>query len=757
MITRWSLVLLLTAGQVVFAHAQTRSLKLIDFIEALVASGTVIVYSNALVPSDHEVTVAELDLATLADVLAPLGLALQQREEVWFIVRGEIATQPVAAESTAKSEPVMETVIVTGSLHRFPRTGTGSNARTFTAVDMSDVPSLASDAMRATLRLPGISSMGVSAKPQIRGGLKDELLVIQDGVELLEPFHLADYHSPYSSIDYHTIESLDFYTGGFPSRYGNRMSGVMDIRNQWRDEQFNTSIGVSSFANFINTRGELGEKYPTHWLVTARQGDLSDLADYIETQSGKPRYVDLSARLRTTVSNRHEITMGTAYAKDDITFTGEDERAFSKIDTVYAWASLASQYSAVTSGHVTFSWLDFERRKQQSSVEDEAKGGTLDHRQSIQRLALRGDWSTLRGPFAWEFGLQAEYSEGDYLHHSRIDRGDLADILGTERLIERDIKAQPDGMSGGGYVQTEWSPTDDIRLQPSLRWDIQDYYLERGAQQQWSPRLGAEWDVTDELLARLSVGRFQQPEAVQELQVIDGVTRFFRPQHSDQLVTGLQWSQGRYSVTAELYYKRYKNLKGRFENTFNPFVLLPEMEPDRVALLPDKAEAKGLDLDASINLSQALTGNIRYSHMQARDHIEGNWVDRRWSQQHTVSTGLNWHRGNLQLSLAATWHSGWRSTRLPQFIPEGEVVPINSVYNNARLREYFSLDVSASYSLEIGKTQLQFYVDISNLTDRQNEAGIDFDIEETEGGFLLLPDTETLLGRIPSIGVTLSF
>ena len=28
----------------------------------------------------------------------------------------------------------------------------------------------------------------------------------------MEPFHLADYHSAYSAIDYHTIESLDVTT-----------------------------------------------------------------------------------------------------------------------------------------------------------------------------------------------------------------------------------------------------------------------------------------------------------------------------------------------------------------------------------------------------------------------------------------------------------------------------------------------------------------------------------------------------------------
>ena len=87
------------------------------------------------------------------------------------------------------------------------------------------------------------------------------------------------------------------------------------------------------------------------------------------------------------------------------------------------------------------------------------------------------------------------------------------------------------------------------------------------------------------------------------------------------------------------------------------------------------------------------------------------------------------------------------------------MVPIEDVLNNAELRNYFSLDVSARYGWVIGRTYLQVYADISNITDRQNQAGIDYDIDEEQdpGGFVITPDRETLLGRVSSVGITLSF
>ena len=283
--------------------------------------------------------------------------------------------------------------------------------------------------------------------------------------------------------------------------------------------------------------------------------------------------------------------------------------------------------------------------------------------------------------------------------------------------------------------------------------------LQGGVDQQLAPRLGLTWDISDDTVARLSLGRFYQPEGIQELQVLDGITRFFAPQHADQVIAGVEWRGAALELVAEVYYKRYGAQKGRFENVFNPFVLLPEMEPDRVGLYPERAVVRGLDVDGGWRIAPSLAAQLRYSYMNAQDRLAGQWVDRRWSQTHTVNAGLAWRRGSFSLSLALTWHSGWRSTAPPAFVAEDRPnsLSLASFLNNTELRNYYSLDVSARKSWVIGRTRWQVYADISNLTDRHNQAGVDFDVEEVPGGYRLLPDTETLLGRVPSVGITLSF
>ncbi|NND65959.1 MAG: TonB-dependent receptor [Halioglobus sp.] len=738
------------------AYAAELDLSLPRYIELLRADGHALLYSNSLVHAGQRVTTDEVSVAALRSVLSQFNLQLQARGKVLVITRGGPRDYDGNVAAGPAPEPPLETVIVTGSLHRLPGAAAASSRHRFTQADITAVPALGSDAVRATLRLPGVSSVGISARPRIRGGLSDELLILQDGVELLEPFHLADYHSPYSAIDYHTIESLDFYSGGFPSRYGNRMSAVMDIRNDWREDGYQTDLGVSTFSQYLHTRGDYGAA-PGRWLLSLRRGDLSDLADYIEADSGDPTYADVGLHSWIPLSPGSDLKLGATYSEDDIVFRGEDERARSDIESSTVWAILETGVRKELDRRITFSWLDLRRTKELRSDEDEPKGGFLDHRQEVSLLTLRSDWALRRDSALYEFGSQLSYGSGSYDHQSEIDRGELADLLAQPREIARDITANPDGWSGGAYMQAEFLPDQRLVVQPSLRWDVQDYYLHGGSRDQWSPRLGLEYHFDAGPVARLSVGRFQQPEGVHELQVLDGRERFFRPQYADQALAGFEWRGEHLALVAEVYHKEYKRPKGRSENAFNPFVLLPEMETDRVDLLPERARARGVDLDASWAISDELRAFARYSYMRAQDQLDGRWVDRRWSQDHTVNTGVTFSRGGLGVGLAATWHSGWRSSQLPEFVAADETVPLASTLNSASLRNYFALDLNVSYALELGRARLRLYADISNLTDRNNQAGIDYDVTETDAGFAIEPDGEVLLGRVPSVGLTLSF
>ena len=54
---------------------------------------------------------------------------------------------------------------------------------------------------------------------------------------LFDPFHVRDYQNIFSAIDSRAIDGVEVYTGGFPVRFGDRMSGVVLMESRLVDSE----------------------------------------------------------------------------------------------------------------------------------------------------------------------------------------------------------------------------------------------------------------------------------------------------------------------------------------------------------------------------------------------------------------------------------------------------------------------------------------------------------------------------------------
>lgn len=742
------------------AHG-SEHIALIDAFVALRQQGYEIVYSNDLVTSSLRIDVAQVTFSQVQEALPKLGLKFVLNGRMWLVVR---APPPVAAAPRVRiARPGadmrpdgIENVIVTGSRHVVPGGTHGPSTTTVTAEEMNLTPALAGDVMRVANRLPGMSSVGVSAKPLVRGGVNDETLIVMDGLELLDPFHLADFQSIFSSVDDRTVDTIDIYTGGFPARYGNRMSGVMEISTQPQDAAPQTEVGLSLFSAFVNTRGSSADG-DTSWLGSARRGNLHLLVDWLDDEYGSPKYDDAYARIGRRLNDGTMLFAGAYLTQDNVSITDNDELATSDIDTKYFWTRVEMQHGESLRSATMLTYVTSDREKTERDQDPEVDVGFLDYSQHAHKYVMHSDLIYRTDDVLMEFGVYSEYARSRYDSVALIDRGVIAELLGGSELDAFDVHTDPSGWSGGAYWSGEFLVGDRLAIQPGLRWDFQDYY-EDGLDAHISPRLGFRYAMTDTTTLRASVGRYFQPEGIQEMKVTDGVDRFFSPQSADHVIGSVDWNvNARLRLRAEGYYKNYRATRIRFENLFNTFVLLPELEPDRVALTPNRARVEGIDLQARFDLSENLSGVLRGSYMNADDRIEGTWVPRKWSQHYTSQGMLAWQGESWSVSTAFTWHSGWRTTGMPASVPIGTVIPLASILNNAILSDYVSFDLSARKSWRLGRAGITLVADLTNILNHENLAGIDYIAEETATDVLLTPDKETLLPWIPSIGIIVTF
>jgi outer membrane receptor protein involved in Fe transport len=793
--------------------------SLIEALATLRNQGYQIVYSNDLVTTSQRIKVDVINLGTVKAALGSMGLRLSRSGDIWLLVSDQdkrpsltfhvvsMTGETIAAaefqfgragertlvrgadglfvvkwpdysvdvvtvhardhyprtlllsqiEGPIVLQPIdrVENVIVTGSRNVVPSRIASESAAAITADEMNNTPSLAGDSMRVTNRLPGMSSVGVSAKPLVRGGVQDETLTLIDGLELLDPFHLADFQNMFSSVDSRIVRQIDVYTGGFPARYGNRMSGVVDISTLTPATEPQTELGISVLSAFADTRG-VSEDQRTDWLASVRHGNLEYLADLMDPQWGKPTFDDAYVRIGRRLGDDVKGYAGMLYSRDDTSITDNDRSARSDIETSYWWTRMDVTHSESLQSSTMLSYVDSDRNKAERSTEPGVSVGSLSYDQQMRKGALQSDFRFEHGRQLVEFGLDVEYARAIYDSVALIDRGSIGALLGNPADVF-DIHTKPSGWAGGAYASAEFWLTDRIALQPGIRWDFQDYYGD-GVASQVSPRLGIRWNATDTATLRVSAGRYCQPEGIQEMKATDGVDHFLAPQKSDQVVAGVDWKpRAGMRMLVETYYKDYRQARTRFDNLFNQFVVTPELEPDRIAIPVSHAMVKGIDLQARFDITSRLEATLRYGYMDADDRIEGMWEPRAWSQRHTAQTRLSWQSESASASAALTWHSGWRTTRLPASAPIGTQIPLGAIYDNGILNDYVSLDLSASRTWYFGRASVTAEGDLTNALDHANRGGVDYHSAETATDVLLTPNNKSLLPWIPTVGVTVAF
>ena len=94
--------------------------------------------------------------------------------------------------------------------------------------EIAMVPQLAEpDVFRVLQLLPGVSATSdVSVRYYVRGGGSDQNLVLLNGATVYSPFHTLGI---FSVIDPEIVSALEFYKGGFPPAYGDRLSSVLRV------------------------------------------------------------------------------------------------------------------------------------------------------------------------------------------------------------------------------------------------------------------------------------------------------------------------------------------------------------------------------------------------------------------------------------------------------------------------------------------------------------------------------------------------
>jgi outer membrane receptor protein involved in Fe transport len=719
-------------------------------------SGLTLIYSSVLVTPDLRV-LEDPGRGAAEDVarrlLAPHGLALEPiRAGTFAVVRADApraTPSPGLVAPPAAPTPEIEEIAVYASRYRVAPQPAGGAAE-LTRDDIESLPGLDQDVLRVTKYLPGTASNGVSSRPYVRGGRQSELAVYYDGIPLFEPFHFKDFQGLLGVLDPAVVGSLDFYSGVLPVRFGDRLSGALDIVPRRADDADRWILGLSPLYASVVTSGRFDARN-IEWLGAVRTSTLGLVADDIDERVGDPDFTDALARFEMPFGKGNRVVAGWMLLDDTLDFHDSDDVARASYRDATGW--LRGEFALADSWRLDTALSHTERHtSRRGSIERETAVGSVDDVRRHDATTARAEITRIVKRAQLTIGAEAQHyaSEYEYRSDATFDPR-FAAAFGRPQSDSFARARDVDGDAYAAYLLYAWEALPTLTMSSGLRFDAQRY--SGFSANEFSPRLLFEWHPLERWRFRAAFGRTHQAERPDELQIQDGEDVFHAVQRAEQGVLAVEHQLARdWSLRVEAFRKHVDRPVPIYENLLDPLVALPELEVDRVRVAPHGASAYGIESTVRWQPARRWTGWLAYSWTESQDEFPGFDVARTWDQRNAVSGGLSWTRRPWQLSGTVQWRSGWRRNALRVVDADTgalALLPRNSLTYPRTL----SLDLRATWSWALRASALHFYADMGNAGNRQTPCCTEYRLVEDAGTWSLHRRYDSTFPRYVLLGV----
>ena len=740
-------------------------------LAALNARGHHIVYSSALVTPGMTLRAAPKATrleALLAEILTPWQLrAVRASNGDWLVVAATLATLASAAPAEPPDAQELLTIDVTAS--RYGLATPGTSAVFLDRRGVEQMPHLADDAMRMLKVLPGVSGGDFSAALNIRGGRREETLLTIDGAEIHNGFHFRDLDGALSVLDTNLVDSIDFVTGGMTAGHGDYMSGRVDLRTRRprADDAYRSAAGVS----FVSAYGRTGATFAGGrgaWLASARRGYLDVIMERVQDEGERitPRYTDVFGSLFYDFSDDTTLEAHVLLDDDDlrlVSHVDDDVDSAGQGRAGHGWVTLGHRFGESLESKTLVS-ASSVRQSRKAFGEEKQRSGNVDADFRFRFLDLRSDWTwNADERQALLFGANLGRTHAVYAYQLVGDRVNPA-VPGTREDISRSHDIDVSGTKAGAHAAWRGRVTPDLIVEAGARWD--EYRYPRGLRfDEVSPRFNAVYGLGDRDELRAAWGVVHQPQGIHELQVEDDDIDFHAPERVAQTVLGYAHHfDGGLSARLDVYRKDYSRQRPRYENALDPLQLIPEGGVDRIRIDAPEARATGMELTVRREAERGFAGWASVTFAKTDEDAAGEgWTPRLWDQRLGLSAGLTWTGAKWNLNLAGLYHSGTPTTTLDQAevsTPTGPVDVIVAGRRNAdRLGDYARLDLRASRRVPFRGGQFSYYLEVTNLTNRENPCCKQSYYLETgtDGRVRMHVDEAHWLPMLPSFGFQFEF
>ena len=440
------------------------------------------------------------------------------------------------------------------------------------------------DVFKTLLLLPGVQSASEGTSGiYVRGGGPDQNLVILDEATIYNASHLLGFFSIFNGD---AIKSVELIKGGFPARYGGRLSSVIDITmKDGNKEGYHVEGGIGVISSNLVVEGPI-VKDKASFMLSGRTTYLDLLMvpvmkllkDVTDGTVAGYYFFDLNGKFNFDLGKKDKLYLSAYFGRDKFHVSQND--SYMGITDKYKmglfWQNatatarwnhvftnkIFSNMSLVFSDYTMNTYMNYKYYYGPNDPDNETFSS--DFNSGIRDYTLKYDFSF--HPNATHHilaGAAVTY------HEARPNAMTVkADTL-TMRQVNKEL-----GLEYAVYVEDEINIRNKFRINPGVR--LAAFSVPRKTWFSPEPRLAMSYNFLPNLALKASYAMMSQSMILLSTSTIGlptdlwvPVTENVRPQRSQQVALGLHYDlkKPQLSFSIEGYYKKMDNILAYKEGT----------------------------------------------------------------------------------------------------------------------------------------------------------------------------------------------
>ncbi len=649
------------------------------------------------------------------------------------------------------------------------------------------------DIIKAIQLLPGVSSVGEGASGfNVRGGSVGQNLVLLDEAPVYNSSHLLGFLSVFNPD---AVKDLKLYKGGIPSRYGGRISSILDIRmKDGNSKKTSVSGGIGSIFSRFTLESPIVKDKSSFILALRRSYADILFRPFLKNSSflddgAALNFYDVTAKANFEVNEKNTLYLSSYLGRDVFMFDERQGFNWGNRTGTLRWNHLFndrlfSNFTLIYSNYdyqLAFGSDDMNKFEWDSRIE------TINFKPEFSYF-INTDNELSVGAELIRYSFEPANAIG-------VSEGEITDItlpnkfafegsvyIGNEQkisdlTISYGLRGSYYSYHGPGYTYNffdEGIPGQRKILteetQVSGRESIKTY-------SSLEPRISFNFQPTGSFSVKASYNKMTQyihllsnTAASSSLDVWTPSTNNIRPQSGDIYVFGLfkNFKNNLFETSVEVYYKDLKNQIDYIDGA--DLLINKYFEGD---LLSGLGRAYGVELLLRKNRGN-FNGWVSYSYGKSELKIDGinnfEWYPTRYDQTHNFKVTSTYKISNrVQLSGNFVYLTGTPVTfPSSKYVIQGFAIPHNAEMSRHQFRipDYHRLDISVTLkgkefkrNGKERKNESSTVIGIYNLYNRRNPFSIYFSQGKSNVSQGFVPGEVTRLSIIGSFvpSVTYNF